>query len=242
MSLDLRKRETGLAELMDAPDCDPRLLQNTYEQFAAVNAVFSGWRGIYRRSIRPLLSTTLVTSVLDIGSGGGDLTRAIAHWAARDGLRVRVTGIDPDARADAFANALPPIRGVTFRRAFSSDLVAAGESFDLVVSNHMLHHLTGAQFGGLLLDSERLAPRSLHADITRSLVAYAGFGMLTAPFFRDSYIRPDGMTSVRRSFTPRELDAVVPAGWRAVPRSPFGYVLEYGTKTITRGGTGAPDA
>ncbi|KQX08482.1 hypothetical protein ASC59_07125 [Leifsonia sp. Root1293] len=213
---------------MDAPDCDPRLLENTYEQFAAVNAVFSGWRGIYRRSIRPLLSTTLITNVLDIGSGGGDLTRALAHWAARDGLRVRVTGIDPDPRADAFANALPPMRGVSFRRAFSSELVAAGETFDLVVSNHMLHHLTGEQLGGLLLDSERLAPRALHADITRSFVAYAGFGMLTAPFFRDSYIRPDGMTSVRRSFTPAELDAVVPEGWRAVPRSPFGYVLEYG--------------
>ena len=145
-----------------------------------------------------------------------------------------MTGIDPDARADAFANARPPLRGVEFRRAFSSELVADGERFDLVVSNHMLHHLSGEELGGLLLDSERLAPRALHADITRSFVAYAGFGILTAPFFRNSYIRSDGMTSVRRSFTPRELDAVVPPGWQAVPRSPFGYVLEYG-----RGGTDA---
>lgn len=227
MVADLRRRATDLSELMDAPDCDPRLLENTYAQFAAVNAVFSGWHGIYRRGIRPLLSTTVVTRVLDVGSGGGDLTRALARWAARDGLRLRVTGIDPDPRAAAYAEALPPMRGVEFRRAFSSELARAGERFDVVVSNHLLHHLTAAELGGLLLDSEKLAPRSMHADITRSFIAYAGFGILTAPFFHDSYIRSDGMRSVRRSFTPSELDAAVPPGWRAVPRGPFGYVLEH---------------
>lgn len=226
--IDLRHRDAELTEIMDSPDCDPRLLERTYAQFAAVNALYSGWRGLYRHRVRPLLSTTLVTHVLDVGSGGGDLTRALASWATRDGLRLRVTGIDPDARANAFANALPPMRGVAFRRAFSSELVAEGERFDLVVSNHLLHHLSGAELGGLLHDSEQLAPRSLHADITRSPWAYAGFGISTLPFFRDSYIRVDGLRSIRRSFTPAELAAVLPPGWTAVPRGPFAYVLEGG--------------
>lgn len=222
----LRRRDTGLTEVMDSPECDPRLLDRTYAQFEAVNALFSGWRGIYRTGIRPMLSTTVVTHVLDIGSGGGDLTRALARWAARDGMRLRVTGIDPDERAIAYATRLPPMRGVEFQRAFSADLVAEGRRFDIVVSNHMLHHLSGEQVGALLADSERLAPRSLHADITRGPVAYAGFGMLTKPFFRDSYIRVDGLRSIRRSFTPDELAAVLPEGWSAQSRGPFAYVLE----------------
>jgi 2-polyprenyl-3-methyl-5-hydroxy-6-metoxy-1,4-benzoquinol methylase len=226
VGVDLRRRDTELTELMDSPDCDARMLDRTYAQFAAVNALYSGWRGIYRRSIRPRLSTTLVSHVLDVGSGGGDLTRALARWAARDGLRLRVTGIDPDPRAHAFAEALPAMRGVEFRRAFSRELVLAGERYDMVVSNHVLHHLSGAELGGLLFDSEQLAPRSLHADISRSWFAYAGFGISTLPFFHDSYIRADGLRSIRRSFTPGELAAVVPADWRVVPQSPVSYVLE----------------
>ncbi|MGO7983310.1 methyltransferase domain-containing protein, partial [Rhizobium johnstonii] len=118
-----------------------------------------------------------VTSILDIGSGGGDLTRQLGRWAARDGLRVRVVGLDPDARAAAFARSRPAVAGVEYEAAFSSELVAAGRRFDLVVSNHMLHHLDGVQLGALLADSERLAPRVIHSDITRSAFAYWGFGL-----------------------------------------------------------------
>jgi 2-polyprenyl-3-methyl-5-hydroxy-6-metoxy-1,4-benzoquinol methylase len=206
---------------MDSPLCDPAMLTRTYQDFRVVNAVVSGWWGIYRRSIRPALSTTAPRSLLDIGSGGGDVSRALARWAARDGLRLSVTGIDPDTRAHVFATSQPKIVGLKFRRALSSDLVAEGARFDFVVSNHVLHHLSVAELKGLLMDSEALADRRvLHADLKRSNTAYLGFAIATLPFFRHSYIRPDGLTSIQRSYTAYELQAVVPAGWtvrRGVP-------------------------
>ena len=210
----LRVRAHGAAEFMDSPQCDPAMLTRTYRDFRVVNAVVSGWSGIYRRSIRPGLSTTTETTLLDVGSGGGDVSRALARWAVRDGLRLRVTGIDPDARAHLFATSQPTIAGLSFRRALSSDLVAAGEYFDIVVSNHVLHHLSVDELTGLLVDSESLARRRvLHADLERSNLAYLGFAAGTWPFFRHSYIRPDGLTSIQRSYTAYELRAVVPAGW-----------------------------
>jgi 2-polyprenyl-3-methyl-5-hydroxy-6-metoxy-1,4-benzoquinol methylase len=224
----LRERANDAVEIMDDPACDPELLTRTYADFRIVNAMVSGLRGTYRRDIRPALSRTRPSTLLDIGSGGGDVARALARWAARDGLRLEVTAIDPDARAHAYATSLPPLPGLTFRRAWSSDLVAEGARFDVVVSNHVLHHLSPAELGGLLFDSERLAGgRALHSDIERGWLAYLGFAVGTWPFFRRSFIRPDGLTSIRRSFTAAELRAVLPAGWRVTREVPFRLVLRW---------------
>ncbi len=228
----LRVRASDAVEIMDGPDCDPERLTRTYADFRIVNAMVSGLRGTYRRDIRPALSATRPSTLLDIGSGGGDVARALARWAARDGLRLDVTAIDPDARAHAYATSLPPLPGVTFRRALSSDLVAEGARFDFVVSNHVLHHLSPAELGGLLFDSERLAGgRVLHSDIERGWLAYLGFAVGTWPFFRRSFIRPDGLTSIRRSFTAAELGAVLPAGWWVTREAPFRLVLRWEAPT-----------
>jgi len=222
----LRVRAHTAVEIMDSPRCDPMMLTRTYQDFRVVNALVSGWWGIYRRSIRPALSTTRQSTLLDVGSGGGDVSRALARWAVRDGLRLRVTGVDPDSRAHVFATSQPKIAGLSFRQALSSDLVANGEHFDFVVSNHVLHHLSVDELNGLLIDSKNLAlQRVLHADLERSNFAYLGFGAATWPFFRHSYIRPDGLTSIRRSYTAVELRAAVPAGWTVTRGLPSRLVL-----------------
>jgi 2-polyprenyl-3-methyl-5-hydroxy-6-metoxy-1,4-benzoquinol methylase len=224
----LGERADDAREAMDAADCDPAMLARTYAQFRYVNPFVSGWRGMYRREIRPLLSPRHPLTLLDVGSGGGDVSRSLAAWAARDGLRLEVTGIDPDARAHAFASSLPPMSGLSFRRALSSDLVAEGARFDFVVSNHVLHHLTPQELGGLLYDSERLCTaRVLHADIARSRFAYLGFGLATAPFFHGSFIRDDGLISIRRSYTPEELRPVLPPGWWVETGAPSRLVLRW---------------
>lgn len=211
---DLSRRRPELAELMDDEHCDPELLRRTYAQFAVVNAVVSRWHRVYRRFLRPALSRTEPRTLLDIGSGGGDLPRAVARWAARDGFALAVTAIDPDPRAHAFATARPARPGLVFRRAWTADLVAQGARFDLVTSNHVLHHLDAAQLDGLLRDSATLCRRvAVHGDIRRSTAAYAAFGLGTWPFFHRSFIRADGLTSIRRSFTRAELEALAPAGW-----------------------------
>ncbi|GAA3888465.1 class I SAM-dependent methyltransferase [Leifsonia kafniensis] len=233
-------RASDAVEIMDGPDCDPQRLARTYAEFRYVNAVVSGWRTIYRRDIRPLLSPAKNSTLVDIGAGGGDLARALARWAVRDRVRLSVTAIDPDARAHAYAVGQPPLPGLEFRRAFSSELVREGARFDFVVSNHVLHHLSAEELGGLLFDSEQLCRRRvLHADIERSGWGYLGFGVATFPFFRDSYIREDGLTSIRRSFTARELRAsldaaglaaatsVAAAGWRVTRELPSRLVLRW---------------
>jgi 2-polyprenyl-3-methyl-5-hydroxy-6-metoxy-1,4-benzoquinol methylase len=226
----LSSRATDARELMDDPACDLRTLERTYHHFGVVNRVVAGWRSVYRDLLRPALSAGRENTLLDIGSGGGDVPRLLAGWAVRDGFRLAVTAIDPDPRAQAYASVQPPVPGLAFRAALSGELVAEGRRFDIVTSNHVLHHLAPRELAALLADSERLAGTlAVHSDIERSALAYAAFSVGTWPFFRDSFIRADGLTSIRRSFTRAELRAVTPAGWTVENRFPFRNLLVHRT-------------
>ncbi len=221
----LRERETLEREWMDDPACDLSLLESTYRQFRVVNRVLAGWGRIYRRRIRPLLSARAPFRLLDIGSGGGDVARALAGWARRDGLRLEVTAIDPDARAHAFASRTPD-PDVVLRAASTAELVGAGERFDLAVSNHVLHHLD--ELAPFLADSARLAPRALHNDIRRSSTALALYTLATRPVARRSFLYDDGRLSIRRSYTAAELAEAAPAGWHVETATPFRLLLVRG--------------
>jgi 2-polyprenyl-3-methyl-5-hydroxy-6-metoxy-1,4-benzoquinol methylase len=239
----LRKRAVDARELMDDPGCDPVLLDRTYEQFRVVNSLVAGWHRTYRERIRPLLTAETPSSLLDIGCGGGDVARALAHWAARDRLPLEVTAIDPDARALAFAARTPNLDGVQFRRAESSEFVDAAARFDFVISNHLLHHLDAGQLTDLLIDSELLCRGlSIHSDIRRSGLAYAGFSVGTLPFFRRSFIREDGLTSIRRSYTTAELRVAARRGWNVEAQAPFRNLLTYAASTAARQSEPDPDA
>lgn len=221
----MRHRAEDAVELMDMPDCDPAKLERTYQQFGRVNRLFSGWRQLYCREVRPLLSHDTETTLLDIGCGGGDLARQLALWSARDKLLLDVTGIDPDARAYSYSSRRAHHASVRFRQANSTDLAREGHRFDVVISNHVIHHLLPADLTQLLSDSQALARRlSLHNDLRRNIAAYALFSLAALPF-RGSFIRADGLTSIRRSYTPAELACAAPPGWQVARQSPFHQVL-----------------
>ncbi|MGN7949555.1 methyltransferase domain-containing protein [Microbacterium sp. 22215] len=219
MSHDLSTRASDARELMDDPDADITMLERTYERFRLVNALVSGPGVLYRRDIRPRARRGTLR-ILDIGAGGGDVCRMIASRLRRDGLTAEITALDADDRAIRWAADHDSGSGVRYRRALSEDLVAEGEKYDVVFSNHVLHHLTESELQSLLLDSRRLVADGglvVHRDIARSRAAYALYGAVTWLFsgtlFRGSFIREDGLISIRRSYTPKELASIAPSGW-----------------------------
>lgn len=227
------RRWEQATEAMDDPDCDPQLLERTYAQFPWVNRVVSGWRGLYLRWLRSRLPRERPARILDIGSGGGDIALALAHWTVNDQIEAQIVGIDPDPRAHAFARTrlqranLPPGR-LEFKQAFSHELCSTQERFDVVISNHLIHHLTPEELAGLWRDSAELASGLvLHSDIRRSRAASILFGLGTLPLARTSLTRRDGLTSIRRSYTSVELAQRLPAGWHVEAAHPFRNLVSY---------------
>ncbi|MDA1028681.1 MAG: methyltransferase domain-containing protein [Bacteroidetes bacterium] len=213
-TLFLKHRRTDLLELMDDSDCDLEMLRETYRQFTTVNGLLSGWRRAYKRFIRPRLTDGC--SMLDIGCGGGDLLIRLAAWAAADGVRVKLTGIEPDRRAVDYASGLALPENVSIEAKTTSDFVREGRQFDIVVSNHVLHHLSTAELTAFLDDSKQLASTLvLHNDIRRNDLAFVGFLPMWF-FFRNSFIVRDGLTSIRRSYREDELLEVVTDDWDVI--------------------------
>lgn len=216
------QRDITAVEEMDRPGADPVLLERTYALFPLVNRCVSGWRGVYVKLIRPALPRHATGTILDIGCGGGDIALALLRWALADGYDVKVLGIDPDPRAHSFATRAAEAAGIgrsrlEFRKATSTELVTAGERFDVVLSNHVLHHLDPAELAGVLADSQVLARvLAIHSDIRRRRSALWFFGAATLPLAATSFIRRDGLTSIRRSHSLTELARAVPAGWNVL--------------------------
>lgn len=229
MPLFLNTRQVDLIELMDKKDCDPRKLENTYRQFSTINALLSQWKQVYRTTLKPLMSDTdQAYTLLDIGFGGGDIPIAFSRWAKKDGFNLKITAIETDSRSVDFVRKLPKNPDIEYRFCSSSDLADEAKQFDFVISNHVIHHLDEIGFEAILKDAKALAKRLVvFNDIERSDLGYALFNLFSRPLFRNSFITDDGLTSIKRSYTKKELSKVVSSEWKVQRLFPFRLLLTH---------------
>lgn len=203
MPLFLTDRNPDLTEWMDKPDCDKDLLFNTYRQFKTINKLLSGWKSIYKAHIKPVLEqTTEPVSILDIGCGGGDIIRYLDDLCKKDDYIVTFTGIDPDQRSMEYLTGLDWPENITFYPTPSADLVTKNQRYDIVISNHLLHHLDPKNLRSVCKDAEQLASQKvLFSDIERSDMGFASFKLIAPLLFRNSYIVQDGLISIKKKLS-----------------------------------------
>lgn len=151
-------------------------------------------------------------SVLDVGSGRGDGLRAIARWAARRGVAVRLTGVDlspwSTRAAQEAAAADPAGAGIDFVTADAfAHMAAMPEPPDVVVSGLFTHHLDDAALVRFLAAMERHAAVGWFVnDLHRHAVSYHGFALLSRLLGMHRFVVHDGTVSIARGF--------VAADWR----------------------------
>jgi SAM-dependent methyltransferase len=170
-------------------------------------------------AVRPFLEASARPSLLDVGCGSGDVPLWIASQLARP---VAVVGVD--LKPLHLHAAVGPLRGVA---ADVHALPFADGSFDVVTASLFLHHFDGPDVARVLRELHRVARRALVVnDLRRSRVPYL-FGRATFPLlFRSRVSVEDGLLSIRRAFTARELlDAFAEAGLPATVAAHWPYRL-----------------
>jgi 2-polyprenyl-3-methyl-5-hydroxy-6-metoxy-1,4-benzoquinol methylase len=223
MPLIFKERDPNLVEWMDSPDCNQEKLFNTYRQFYTINKLLSGWSRLFDHYLKPVIEAKNGNAtILDIGCGGGDILKHLDSLCQKEGFNVQLTGADPDSRAQRFFEMNLKSRKIRFEKKTSRQLVENGASFDIVISNHLLHHLTNSEVSSLCRDSEQLTKEiALFNDIERSDIGYGLFAATTPLLFRNSFISADGKISIRRSFRKGELSQLVPDSWSVKRKFPF---------------------
>lgn len=217
------------AELLDDPHADPATVRASLGHIARANRWFGGRAAVLwglGRALHTVPRGSRV-SLLDIGTGAGDLPRAARRWAHRRGLRLDVFGLErsPMAAALAQANGVPTIV------ADAGGIPVRPGSVDVVLLSQVAHHFAPASAESLFRSCHRIARRALVvADLRRSTAALAAFSVGSRVLRFDPVTRADGRTSIRRGYSPRELAALLPPeaevarrpGWRIVAVWPAG--------------------
>ncbi|MEQ9308072.1 MAG: methyltransferase domain-containing protein [Balneolaceae bacterium] len=223
----LSHRQPDLVEFMDKVDCDLAKLNNTYKQFSLINGLLSNWKRIYKNQLKILMTDkTKQYSLLDIGFGGGDIPISISKWAKADGLNLQITAIETDERAYHFAQSLPSNSSITFQHCSSTDLINQKKNFDFVISNHVLHHLDKENIDQILDEANSLANQLvIFNDIERSDLGYILFNFFSRPLFRNSFITADGLISIKKCYTKKELMQLAPKNWTVERSFPFRLLL-----------------
>jgi 2-polyprenyl-3-methyl-5-hydroxy-6-metoxy-1,4-benzoquinol methylase len=190
-------------ERMDAEDLPPDVLAAVLTDLAQVNRVTLAARPTLNFLGRALAGQTSVR-LLDVGFGDGDLLRRVARWAAKRGIAAELVGIDlnpssaPAARAHT-PDALP----IEYRTGDYADL--SDESWDVIVSSLVAHHMSHAQLVAFLRFMEAHARVGWHVnDLHRHRFAFLGYPLLARLWGWHEIVRQDGTLSIARSYRPAE--------------------------------------
>jgi ubiquinone/menaquinone biosynthesis C-methylase UbiE len=195
---------------MDAPGLPEAEVAEAYRVLRRVN-VQLGNRDAARGELRRMLTEDgpwgegQAPSLLDVGSGSGDLPCALRDGVASRGGRLQVVALDRELTAAHLArrDQLDVVRGDALRLPF------ADASVDLVMAVKFAHHFSGDPLTRLVAEMARVSRRRvLVLDIRRHWFAYYGFIAWSRVFTRNRLVRHDGPLSVLRGFTAAELAAL----------------------------------
>ncbi|MDH4130203.1 MAG: methyltransferase domain-containing protein [Gemmatimonadota bacterium] len=193
-------------ELLDHPDADPASVRESLHHIARSNRWFGGWWAVRRGLARLCAGIPRGTelTLLDLGTGSGDLPVLAARWAARRGLGLRALGLERHRTAARLASG----RGIPTLLAAVPEIPARTASVDIVLASQLLHHLAPPVIAALCREASRVARRGVvMADLRRSPLALAGFWAGSRLLGFDRSTRADGITSVQRGFTREVLAA-----------------------------------
>lgn len=139
--------------------------------------------------------------VLDVGSGYGDLLRAVRGWSRRRGVAMSLTGVDlsPWSRRAAI-EATPADDDIDWitADAFAYEPV---DPPDVIVSSQFTHHLPDPEVERFLRWMEEQATLAwLVNDLHRHPVPYHFFRHFSRLANYHHFVRHDGPVSIARSF------------------------------------------
>jgi len=189
-------------ELLDDPGTDPRLVAESLGNITRANRWFGGLAAVRHGLARVLAGQRGRLTLLDVGTGAGDIPAMARDWARGLGIELVTFGIERHPVAARVA------RGGGLRTAMGCGgaLPLRDDSVDVVVLSQVAHHLDADSCVVMFRELNRVARIGVVlADLRRSIAAQAGFWFASRVLRFDPITQADGVTSLRRGFTTSSL-------------------------------------
>jgi len=223
-----RRFDDRKPEMVDMPDADPVLLRGELRNLRIINRYLGGLTAVHRALIPMVMSTRPghTVQLLDLATGSGDQSVAIARIFRRLGRHVFITAVDnndtilADARDQAAG-----FDEIRFEHGDIRALTYPDRSFDIVLCSLAIHHFSWTAAVRLLQDMDRICRIGfILNDLSRSYVALACAWLYTRTTTTNIMTRTDAIASLFAAFTKEELarmahDACV--GPLEISRAPF---------------------
>lgn len=187
---------------------DARVVRRSLGDVARANALFGGTRAVLAelaRAVRRAPAGRRPLTLLDVGTGRGDIPAAATAWCTQHGVLLETLGIEKSESLARIAS-----DHTTVLSADALHLPLADQSVDIVMCSQVLHHFERADALTLLREMHRVARRRvIVSDLHRSWLAAAGIWLASFPLLFHPVSRHDGVLSVLRGFTRGELGELV---------------------------------
>lgn len=211
-------------EILDDPTLDPALAVRSLRDVALANRLFGGrsavvqeLQALIRRSLSDRQAADRATrqhtplgekvlTLLDVGTGLGDIPLSAVREVARMGIQMVTIGLE-----------VTPVIAQAASRSCTHALAAdalclpfADHSIDFVTCSQVLHHFDEASAEALLRECNRVARMGVViGDLRRSWLAVAGLWCTSFLLGFHPVSRHDGVVSILRGFTADELTSLV---------------------------------
>lgn len=196
-------------EIIDTNDYTPLEYERFLREIRFINRWLGDVRALKETLLREIEQEKLdAFSVLDVGAGSGELLRVAAKFARRTNRKIRLFGLELNARSTAAmleeSIDFPNIRAV---RADALRLPFADNSFDYAFCSLFTHHFPDEKVVQILSEMRRVARRKIFIiDLHRTAAAHRGYKLFSFVFRLGRLAKNDGALSVLRGFLPEELE------------------------------------
>jgi hypothetical protein len=196
-------------EFLDDPAVDHTLAARSLADVARANRLFGGTSAVLSE-LAPVLAearrSRLSLTLLDVGTGAGDIPEGARRAADRLGVALSTIGLELTAWLAAAGRA----RSGDALAADARALPLASRSVDVVTCSQVLHHFEDPCAKMVLAELNRVARvRVIVADLRRAWLAAGGLWLASWALSFHPISRHDGVVSVLRGFRARELSDVI---------------------------------
>lgn len=210
------KKRSNQAELMDDLTLANDALRKNLDELELINKYLGGnnvvIEALEKLRIKKIITPEKTIKIADLGCGGGDTLRAIATWASKKSMSVKLIGIDANQFMLDYASekAKEKKADIAFEKIdiFSKDFEK--EVYDITICSLFCHHFTDEELVNLFTQIKKQTKNIfIINDLHRHWFAYYSIKYITKALNGSYLVQNDAPLSVLRAFTRSELEKLL---------------------------------